>query len=92
MGTLYAATLGQSPGVARICIYIYRFLDYSYMIIVGNEYWLIGWEVIIKMYIYIYIFTTITYIASVLRRDSVMLAACLQGYHEGIYDHLAGND
>ena len=21
-----------------------------------------------------------------------MLAACLQGYHEGIYDHLAGND
>ena len=38
---------------------------------------------------------TIKYIpnkqASVLRRDSVMLPACLQGYHEVIYDHLAAN-
>ena len=28
---------------------------------------------------------------SILRRGSVMLAACLQAYHEGIYDNLACN-
>ena len=34
MGTRYAATLGQSPGAARIYIYIYIYILYIYSYIV----------------------------------------------------------
>ena len=57
MGTLYAATLGQSPGVARIYIYINIGIIYIYIywyiyIYIGIIY--IHIYIIYILYVYIY--------------------------------------